>query len=84
MILIKIIHWAFGLYTFMLMVRIVGSWFPSFSRHTIMRFLSFYTDPYLNIFRRIVPPIGGMLDLSPLLAFFGLQISEMILVYILK
>ena len=82
--LTQIIPWVFGFYTFMLMIRIVGSWFPSFSQHVIMRFLRFYTDPYLNLFRRVIPPIGGMLDLSPLLAFFGLQLSEMILVYILK
>ena len=31
-------------------------------------------DPYLNLFRGIIPPIGGTLDLSPILAFFALNI----------
>ncbi|HEY2810157.1 MAG TPA: YggT family protein [Rhabdochlamydiaceae bacterium] len=80
---IKTIHWLFGLYTLMLAVRIIGSWFPAFSAHQIMRFLRFYTDPYLNLFRRFIPPIGGALDLSPILAFFGLQILEKFLLFLL-
>lgn len=71
-----VIHWLFTLYTLLIMVRIIGSWFPSFANHKIMRFIAFYTDPYLNLFRRLIPPIGGRLDLSPLLAFFVLQILE--------
>lgn len=81
--LISIIHWVFGIYTIFLLVRIVGSWFPRFAEHKIMRFVAFYTDPYLNIFRRLIPPIGGRLDLSPLLAFFGLEIIEKFLLYLL-
>jgi YggT family protein len=48
-----------------------------------MRFVAFYTDPYLNMFRRVIPPIGGVLDLSPLLGFFTLQIAENLLLFIL-
>ncbi len=74
-----IIHTIFFTYTMLLFVRIVGSWFPAFARHKIMRFLTFYTDPYLNIFRRIIPPIGGTFDLSPLLGYFALQFAERII-----
>jgi YggT family protein len=74
---------VFFTYTLLLLVRIVGSWFPSFARHRLMYFVAFYVDPYLNIFRRIIPPIGGTLDLSPLLAFFALQIGENVLMYLL-
>jgi len=81
--LYQVIHWVFFVYTGFLLVRIIGSWFPSFAHHQIMRFLAFYTDPYLNLFRKIIPPIGGTLDLSPLLAFFALQIMEKILLFIL-
>lgn len=79
----NVIHWAFLIYTLFLLVRIIGSWFPSFAGHQIMRFVAFYTDPYLNLFRRVIPPIGGVLDLSPLLAFIALQIAENLLLYIL-
>lgn len=36
------------------------------------------TEPYLGLFRRVIPPIGGMLDLSPLIGFFALQILQSI------
>jgi len=78
------IHLIFVTYTFLLFIRVVGSWFPSIAHSKFMRFIAFYTDPYLNFFRRIIPPIGGRLDLSPLLGFFGLQLAENILMKILR
>jgi YggT family protein len=66
-----------------LIVRIVGSWFPDFSRKKFMRFVAFYTDPYLNLFRRIIPPIGGVLDLTPMIAWFALQILKWLILIIL-
>ncbi|MGL4540575.1 MAG: YggT family protein [Candidatus Rhabdochlamydia sp.] len=75
-LLANIIHWIFFIYTIMLTLRILGSWFPSFSYTKFMHFLRFYTDPYLNVFRNLIPPIGGRLDLSPIIAFFVLQLLE--------
>jgi YggT family protein len=83
LLIANIVHWVFLVYTILILGRIIGSWFPSFAGHQIMRFMAFYTDPYLNLFRRIIPPIGGVLDLSPLLAFFALQIMENLILYIL-
>lgn len=48
-----------------------------------MRFVSHYTDPYLNIFRRFIPPIGGVLDLSPLIGFFVLTLLEKFIIMLL-
>lgn len=78
-LVLYVIHLFFSVYTILILVRIVGSWFPSFAHTTFMRFVSYYTDPYLNFFRRIIPPIGGVLDLSPILAFFVLRILESII-----
>lgn len=78
MILLKLIDICFGIYMIMLFVRIMSSWFPEYRDHTVVRFLAFYTDPYLNVFRRIIPPLG-MFDLSPIIAFFALQILEFLL-----
>jgi hypothetical protein len=36
--------------------------------------LSTVTDPYLNLFRGIIPPLGGTIDLSPILAFVTLDL----------
>lgn len=56
--------------------RIALSWFPSLGRYRLAHFVCYYTDPYLNVFRRVIPPIGGMIDISPMAAFFVLRIAE--------
>jgi len=77
-----VIHLVFLCYTILLFIRVVGSWFPKVAGHSFMRFVVHYTDPYLGIFRRLIPPIGGALDLSPLLGFFVLQMLEAFLLRI--
>jgi uncharacterized protein YggT (Ycf19 family) len=73
------IHYFFVIYTVMIAVRLIASWFPQLHHQTWLHWLARYTDPFLNIFRRLIPPIGGVLDLSPLLAFFALQLTEILL-----
>lgn len=81
-IVATIIHWLFVTYTLMLFIRVLSSWIPEFQRTTFIRFISFYTDPYLNLFRRIIPTLG-IIDISPIIAFFALQILERIILGIL-
>lgn len=73
----------FTVYSLMLVIRIFGSWFPRFQHTSFFRFIAHYTDPYLNLFRRFIPPIGGIIDVSPLLGFFALQFLEWALIRLL-
>lgn len=82
--LAKVIHWIFLIYTILLIVRIVSSWVPRLAYHPAMRFVRFYTEPYLGLFRRLIPPIGGTLDLSPMLGFFALSIIERVIMSFLS
>ncbi|GAB4226557.1 MAG: YggT family protein [Chlamydiales bacterium] len=75
--IIDLIDTIFMVYMIMLFIRILGSWFPEFQGHTFMRFIAYYTDPYLNLFRRIIPPLG-MIDFSPIIAFFALHFIEIV------
>ncbi|KAK8476276.1 hypothetical protein V6N13_113246 [Hibiscus sabdariffa] len=61
-----------NIYNTLLIVRLVLTWFPN-SPPAIVSPLSTICDPYLNIFRGIIPPLGGTLDLSPILAFIVLN-----------
>jgi YggT family protein len=65
----------FLVYTCMLFGRILGSWIPELQHTKLMQFVAFYTDPYLNLFRKIIPPLG-MFDLSPIVAFLCLNFLE--------
>lgn len=62
------------LYFVLLIIRILLSWFPNLNWYNPpLSILSQVTDPYLNLFRSIIPPLGGI-DFSPMLAIFVLQI----------
>jgi YggT family protein len=68
-------------YLILIFIRILMSWIPRMPYNVWLdKFLTFVkdvTDPYLNIFRRILPPLRmgpGALDLSPIIATFVLLI----------
>lgn len=62
-----------SIYTILLIIRILLSWFPNVDWfNPPFSVLSQLTDPYLNVFRSIIPPLGGI-DLSPILAFLLLS-----------
>lgn len=80
---IYILNLIFTAYTFLLLIRVIGSWFPRLAYSSFMKLVGKVTDPYLNLFRRIIPPIGPI-DISPMVAFFSLQIIQYILFAIIK
>lgn len=81
--LVRIISLLFQIYTLMLFARIISSWVPELQATKVLQFIAFYTDPYLDIFRRIVPPFG-MLDISPIFAFLFLELMRYLIVGMLR
>lgn len=73
--MLVIIDAFFWVYMVMLFLRIMSSWLPEYQDHPIVHFIAYYTDPYLNVFRRVIPPLGSV-DVSPVVAFFALKIIE--------
>jgi YggT family protein len=56
-------------YTTLLTLRVYVTWFPNFNMyHQPLYTLGKITDPYLRLFRGLLPTFIGI-DLSPLLAF---------------
>lgn len=82
MLAFKIVSTVFWIYSMMLIVRILSSWFEEVRDSAFIRFLSIFTDPYLNFFRSFIPPIG-MLDISPIVAFFALSFLENLVLRVL-
>eukprot|EP00890_Picochlorum_soloecismus_P003114 jgi/Picsp_1/3803/NSC_01315-R1_protein len=62
-----------SLYNAALIGRLVLTWFPN-PPQAIVTPLATICDPYLNLFRGIIPPLGGTIDLSPILAFVVLDL----------
>jgi YggT family protein len=61
-------------YNLVITGRVLLSWFPQAQSVGILQPVFAITDPYLNLFRGVIPPIFGF-DLSPLLAFFALNVA---------
>lgn len=71
----------FLVYIILILIRVLLSWIPRMPYNPTLRavldFITDTTDPYLNLFRRIIPPIGGGgfgLDLSPMIGLIVLFI----------
>ncbi len=78
MYFLQVLGLLFQVYMIMLFIRVLSSWVPEFRDSQFVRFVAFYTDPYLDLFRRVIPPIG-MIDISPMVAFFALGLIEKVI-----
>ena len=77
----RLINQLFYFYYLLIIIRIFLSWIQTIDWYQQpYRWLSSVTDPFLNIFRGIIPPIGGVLDISPILAIILLQIIQGLIV----
>ncbi len=73
-----------SIYLVLMFVRILLSWFPNVNWYDPpFSILSQLTDPYLNLFRSLIPPLGGI-DFSPIIAIFVLQIAAGFLTQLLN
>ncbi len=73
-----------NIYLVLLLIRILLSWFPNLNWYDPpFSILSQLTDPYLNIFRSIIPPVGGI-DFSAILAILLLQVLQQLLPALLQ
>ena len=75
-----------GLYWLVIFVFIITSWLrlpysPTLNR--IQRFLYDVCEPYLRLFRRLLPSTGAI-DLSPMLALITLIVIDRLLIWILN
>ena len=82
--LIQGINGLFSLYSILILIRCAMSFIPNIDwRKQPSCFIREVTDPYLEIFRRIIPPIG-MLDISPIVALIVLGVIQNVLLILLS
>ncbi|MTD30319.1 YggT family protein [Planomicrobium sp. YIM 101495] len=81
--LLNLILYAVQIYTYILIASILLSWLPNAKESSFGQLLSRLTDPYLDIFRRIIPPIG-MIDFSPIIAIFALNLASQGLIVVFR
>ncbi len=68
-----VLYYASRIISFAIVIRVIGSWFGAGRQTRLMRPMYFLTDWIVEPLRRIIPPFG-MIDVSPLVAWFLIQI----------
>lgn len=76
---------ASEIYSFVIVVYVLFSWFPRTNGliADIYAALGKVCDPYLDLFKRLIPPIGGMVDITPIIALLVLQFGASFLAMLL-
>lgn len=69
---LALLGYAYQIYSFLIIAYILMSWLPNVRESRVGEILGKLVEPYLKPFRKLIPPIGGMFDISPMLALFAL------------
>src|SRR6476661_3106547 len=75
-VLFLAVHWTFGFLTFALLVRVIASWLPRLGASRWGRWSYGATEWMLRPLRNLIPSIGGVIDITPIIAYFALQLVQ--------
>ena len=84
--LVNIIISLTNAYTTIIFIYVVMSWIPNVQSGVVgqvYRALGALCEPYLGLFRRFIPPIGGVIDITPIIALLVLQFIVRLIIWIL-
>jgi len=73
----RLLDLLYDIYFYSILITVILSWFAPRGYNPAVALLFALTEPLLRLFRRILPPMGGV-DLSPLLALIALQFTKMV------
>jgi YggT family protein len=77
--IVGILYTLLQIYSFILLARVLLSWFPNIDRsNQIVQFLYDVTEPVLKPIRDMLPQ-NGMMDFSPLVAFLIITVLTRLL-----
>ncbi|MEI3597046.1 MULTISPECIES: YggT family protein [unclassified Oceanobacillus] len=74
--LLSLFSFAIYIYSWILIIYILMSWFPGARESSFGELIGRIAEPYLEIFRRFIPPLG-MIDVSPIVAIIVLRFAGM-------
>ncbi len=77
-ILVMLVRWTFGILQIALFARVIASWVGGSAHSKWWRWAFVITEPILAPLRRIIPTIG-MIDITVIVAYFGLQLLESVI-----
>lgn len=88
--LLQVLFSLLGLYSSAILIAVILSWLIGFNVlnpsnrlvYLVNNALKRLTEPFFAVFRRLIPPFGGI-DLSPLFALIAIQFAQQVIVRIL-
>ncbi len=73
----------FDILSFLIIVKVLMSWFPHRPHNAVFDFITEVTNPVLSLAKKVTPPIG-MIDLSPIIALVALDLLKTLLLALLN
>ncbi len=77
---VKVIDYLLTFYMYIIIGRAIISWVSPNPNNPIVNFLYVATEPVLSYVRKIIPPIGGSVDISPILVLVAIVFIKQILI----
>lgn len=68
------------LYGYIVLASVIGSWIDPYRKMEIFNMIRKVTEPFLNIFRVVIPLGNGRIDISPIIALWILNMIKKILI----
>ena len=81
-ILYLLVRWTFAVLQVALMVRVLSSWFPAAAHSRWLRWSHAATEWMLRPLRRVIPSFGSV-DITPIVAYFLLQLVAWLVTQVL-
>jgi YggT family protein len=81
-LLLLAVRWIFGFLQFALLVRVISSWFPSLAMRRWISWSFGATEWMLRPLRRVMPSMG-VIDITPIVAYFALWLAEKLVTTVL-
>ncbi len=75
-----VIDYLLTFYMYIIIGRAIISWVSPNPNNPIVNFLYVATEPVLSYVRKIIPPIGGSVDLSPIIVLVAIVFIKQILI----
>jgi len=75
-----VIHYLLTFYMYIIIARAIISWVSPNPYNPIVNFLYMATEPVLSYVRKIIPPIGGSVDISPIIVLVAIVFLDRILI----
>jgi YggT family protein len=67
-----------GFFTVVIIINALLSWVSPDPLNPVVQLITLISAPIIEPLRRVIPPLGGMIDISPIIAIIALQVANTI------